>query len=384
MTQNINERSKIEEQLRLQSAALGSAANAIVITRKDGTIHWVNPAFEQLTGFTAAEVIGQTPRVLRSGLNNPAFFRDMWNTILAGKVWRGELVNKRKDESLYHEEITITPVTDSSGEISHFIAIKLDITERKRAEEALLEARQNLEQLVAERTAQLVEANSNLQTFAHSAAHDLRSPLRSISSFATLALDEYGSKLEETARLYLDRIRQSADQMERLLNDLLEYSKLSQTEINLQTVSLSSAVHQALALLDADIKAKRPQLVISDSMPTVIAHPATVVLILTNLLSNAMKFVPPDLRPRVEIQAEKMDDFVRLSVADNGIGIDPRAQDKLFQLFQRLNSKHAYEGTGMGLAIVRKAAERMGGSVGMESEPGRGSRFWVDLRPARR
>jgi PAS domain S-box-containing protein len=402
-------RRNAEKQIRLQAAALESAANSIVITDREGVILWVNAAFERLTGYSAAETVGQTHRLLESGRQPPEFFKAMWDTILTGHVWHGELVNKRKDGTLYYEEMTVTPVRDTPGEITHFIAIKQDITERKRAEEALRQVRDDLaqanadlERKVAKRTTQLAEANANLQNFAYTTAHDLRSPLRGILSFSEIVLNDYAPKVGEMGRSMLERINQSAIQMARLLDDLLEYSKMSAAELKLDRVNLRTAVSAALALLDADIRARNALVTVNEPLPDVVGHAATVVLLIHNLVSNALKFMPPGAQPQVCISAETSPhsainlptlqpsnppisssaEFVRLSVQDNGIGIAPEHLGKIFGAFQRLHDKQAYPGTGLGLAIVRKATERMGGRVGVESELGKGSRFWVDLRNA--
>ncbi len=134
LTNEIERRKKVEQQLHLQSTALESAANAIVITDRDGTIVWVNPAFSKLTGYSAEEVLGKTPRILKSGQHDPDFYKDMWRQLLSGSVWQGEIFNRRKDGSLYLEEMTITPVRSDGAEISHFIAIKVDATERKHSD----------------------------------------------------------------------------------------------------------------------------------------------------------------------------------------------------------------------------------------------------------
>ncbi len=160
---DISERRRVEEQLRLQGTALQAAANAIVITDRDGAIQWVNPAFTALTGYTAEEALGQNPRVLKSGCHPDDFYRELWDTILAGQIWHNELINRRKDGTLYTEEMTIAPVRDPRGEITHFIAIKQDVTARKQAEEALRRARDELELRVQERTAELAQANLQLQ-----------------------------------------------------------------------------------------------------------------------------------------------------------------------------------------------------------------------------
>jgi signal transduction histidine kinase len=205
----------------------------------------------------------------------------------------------------------------------------------------------------------------------------------------------------------MTRISQSADQMERLLSDLLEYSKISQADLQLEAVNLQVVVREALALAETDIRTHNAEITLADSFPTVLAHPATVTLLVQNLISNGIKFSAPNTQPKINISAEQLradarggnqiaqteavassrveprnSGFVRLWVSDNGIGIPAEEIQKLFVPFQRLNSPRLYPGTGLGLAIVRKGAERMGGRVGVESKPGKGSRFWIELRSA--
>jgi signal transduction histidine kinase len=257
----------------------------------------------------------------------------------------------------------------------------------QQAKEALARSNAELERKVQERTAQLSEANANLQTFASMAAHDLRSPLRAIKSFSTIALEDCAAQLDDLGRSHLQRISQAADQMQLLLADLLEYSKLSQAELAMEPVSLLQAVDDALALLETEIRAKNATISVGNAMPSVIGHPATLVLIIANLVSNGLKFMPEGVQPKiriwVELDAEPTNGLARLSVEDNGIGIGPADLGKLFNVFHRLNSKQAYPGTGLGLALVRKGAERMGGRVGVESTLGKGSRFWLELRTAK-
>ena len=205
----------------------------------------------------------------------------------------------------------------------------------------------------------------------------------------------------------LDRIVQSANQMSRLLDDLLEYSRVSAAELTSEPVSLAKAVSEAVALLDADIRAKNAVITVTNPLPGVIGHPATLVLVINNLVSNALKFMPPGVQPQIRIWAEEIRNgsattnnvarnipevpdsafrtpqsapgMVRIWVEDNGIGIARENLDKIFVAFQRLHGKQVYPGTGLGLAIVRKVAIRMGGQAGVESEIGKGSRFWVVL-----
>lgn len=254
--------------------------------------------------------------------------------------------------------------------------------ERYRLNRELREHALNLETAITERTTQLLEANANLQSFAYTAAHDLRSPLRSIRSFSAIALEECGDTLGPEGRSYLQRVAQSAEQMGNLLNDLLEYSKLNQGDIRLEPVSLEKAVKDALDLVQQEVQNRQAELTLQAPMPSVIGHAATIVLVLTNFVSNALKFTSPETQPKIRIGTENHDSSVRVFVEDNGIGIEPKDQDKLFQLFQRLHGKNAYPGTGLGLAIVRRAVERMGGAVGVNSTPGQGSCFWAEFRAA--
>jgi signal transduction histidine kinase len=280
-------------------------------------------------------------------------------------------------------------VQEAADDVSFGLDTLLNQERRRQAEEALQKARDtlasanvDLEQQVQQRTAQLLEANSNLQTFTYSAAHDMRSPLRAISSFTEIVLQEHGGELKPDARSMLERVRGSANQMAELLNDLLDYSRMSQAELKLEALNLQNIVADALRLLDPEIRARDAVVTQAGPFPDVIGHAATLLVLINNLVSNALKFMQPGAKPEVRLSAEKSGHYIRLVVQDNGIGIAPEQLQKLFTPFQRLHSRQAYPGTGLGLAIVRKAAERMGGRVGVESEPGKGSRFWVELPAA--
>jgi signal transduction histidine kinase len=212
----------------------------------------------------------------------------------------------------------------------------------------------------------------------------LRSPLRAIRSISGLILEDCGAALGADGRSMLARVTASADQMGRLLDDLLEYSRMNQAQVHLEPIGLSQAVNEALALLEGEVRSKNAIVSVAEALPEVSGHLATLVVVLNNLVSNALKFMPAGVQPLVRISAAQTGSSVRLWVEDNGIGIASANQEKIFGAFERLHSRREYPGTGLGLAIVRKGAERMGGQVGVESEAGKGSRFWVELKAAER
>ncbi len=255
------------------------------------------------------------------------------------------------------------------------------VAERKRAQSELARANAELELRVQERTAELRETNSQLEDFVHSIAHDLRAPLRSMNSFSKLLLMDYASRLDDVARDYIQRIGRSAETMDALVLDLLAYGRVARSEIELAPVNVESAWKSALAQYEEVIKDKNACVETASPFPLVRAHEATLTQVLANLLGNALKFVRPDVTPHIRLWAEKRPGCVRLWIADNGVGIAPEHQQRMFGLFEQLNGRK-YGGTGIGLSIVRKGIERMGGRVGVESELNRGSRFWIELSGA--
>jgi len=261
-------------------------------------------------------------------------------------------------------------------EVAHQLAIAVQQT---RFREQLQRHAEELEQRVEERTAQLQETNGALEAFSYSISHDLRAPLRAMEGIAQALLEDYGGGLDATGQDYARRIVSSAQQMDALIQDLLAYSRLSRSDLHTQPVNLPSAVAEALELLQAEIRQRDAQVSVDEPLPLVMAHHPTLVQVVTNLLANAMKFVAPGTRPEVGVRAEERTGLVRLSVQDNGIGIAPTHQQRIFDVFERLHGDEHYPGTGIGLAIVRKGAERMGGRAGVESAEGRGSCFWVEL-----
>jgi PAS domain S-box-containing protein len=284
------------------------------------------------------------------------------------------------------------PLHDQVGHVREVVLVHQDITHRKRAEDALARTQEelkqyavNLEETVADRTAKLRETVHDLESFSYSIAHDMRAPLRAMRGFAGILQEEYASRLDATAILYLQRISTAALRLDHLIVDILDYSKIVRGELKLRPVDLHKLVREVLSSYP-QFDSSRADVTIEGPLPVVIGNHAALTQVMSNLLTNAIKFVAPGVRPRVRVRAETVQDHpsfrdrsARVWIEDNGIGIPPQARDKLFDIFTRFEDPDLYEGTGIGLAIVKKAVERMSGLIGVESEPGRGSRFWFQL-----
>jgi len=270
-------------------------------------------------------------------------------------------------------------VRDDDGNVVRMVGVTADVTERERARVLSERLQHDLERRVAERTQALLETVSELEAFSYSISHDLRAPLRAMRGYADAILDEAGAAGSDPTT-YARRIVEAAEHMDALIGDLLSYSRVTRADLDLEPLDLDAVVDDVLAHLpDLDARADVRVTRNGDGMPRVIGHRATLFQALTNLVSNALKFVPPGTRPSVRIRVERREGRVRLWVEDNGIGIAPEHHERIFRVFERLHGRERYPGTGVGLAIVRKAAERMGGATGVESRAGAGSRFWIEL-----
>jgi signal transduction histidine kinase len=258
-----------------------------------------------------------------------------------------------------------------------------DVTSLRRADLEIHRLNADLEQRIAERTRQLQEANEALETFGFSVSHDMREPLRTIQGYANALKQDFSEGRMDQAALYIKRIEAVARRVDSMVSDLLEFARLSRTEIAIETVAVADAIRDMRAMLHAETSQARAELRfdVHDNL-LVKAHRQTFVQALTNLVSNAVKFVAPGTTPVVRITAQQLGSVVRVSIEDNGIGIAESAQGRIFNVFERLHSEEEFPGTGIGLAIVKKGIERMGGNVGLSSAPGAGSRFHVDLSAA--
>lgn len=336
-----------------------------------------NPGAERIFGYTAKEMVGQsiTKVIPPDRLNEePQILARLQR---GDRVDHFETVRRRKDGQMIHVSLTISPIRDKEGGIIGASKIARDITELKRTREQLAADATELENKVRERTARLQETVAELQAFSYSLSHDMRAPLRSMQSFTEIFIEEHGHKVADGLP-YLRKVISAANRMDRLIRDVLSFARISRSEIDISPVTLDELVR--------DMIRERPELhapgitiQIDHPLAAVMGHDASLTQVLANLLGNAVKFVPPGTQPKVRVFTEQHGGRVRVCVQDNGIGMEPEGQKRIFALFERLNPVHAYQGTGIGLAIVRRATERMHGKVGVESAPGLGSTFWIEL-----
>ena len=369
--------------LRLASIVQNSD-DAIISKSLDGTIMTWNEGAQRIFGYSADEIIGKSIKTLV-----PPELQIEEDEIL-GRLRRGERVyhfqtiRVSKDGRRIPVSLTSSPIRDHEGRIIGASKIARDISESQRAEQAIAEANEklrsyavDLEQQVRERTRTLEKTIVELESFSYSLSHDMRAPLRAIESFSELVLKDYGEKIGQEGTDYLKRAIGAAQRMDRLILDLLAFTRVSRTPIRLEAVDVEKLIDRIIQERlefqppQADIKIETPLLEVR-------GNEASLSQCFANLLDNAIKFVAPGTKPRVRVRSERNANGVRFWIEDNGIGIGLDEKKQLFQMFHRIHTD-IYPGTGIGLAIVRKAVERMGGETGVDSEPGKGSRFWVEL-----
>jgi PAS domain S-box-containing protein len=351
----------------------------IWIAGPDKLCHYFNKLWLELTGRTIEQELGNGWMEGVHLDDRPHCQETYLRSFMAQEDFKIEFRLRRYDGHYRWMLNHGVPLFGPEGKFIGFIGSCVDITNRKHTEEAVQRLNTELEGRVAARTAALRESHEQMESFTYTVAHDLRAPLRAMQGFAAALLEDYGSALDDQAKDFMQRIMASAQRMDALIQDLLAYSRISRTPLLLEKVRLEKIVESVRSLYEPEIKSKQATLLVEAPLPEVTGHAGTLETILANLVSNALKFVQDSVPPRVRIRAEEGAERVRLWVEDNGIGIEPQYQDRIFRVFERLHGTERYPGTGIGLAIVRKGAERMGGTVGLESQAGQGSRFWVDL-----
>jgi PAS domain S-box-containing protein len=366
------------------AAIFHNSDDAIIGKNLSGIITNWNEGARRIFGYSAEEMVGKSIMTLI-----PLEMREEEKAIIA-QLQRGqridhfETVRLTKEGRLIQVSLTVSPIRDSDGMVIGASKIARDITERKRVELALTEAQKqlqlhatHLEQQVEIRTKSLQRSVAELEAFSYSLSHDMRAPLRAVQSYLQIFLEDHGGEVDQPGLALLNKVIASAQRMDRMVLDLLTFTRLSHEELSIESVDVERVIGQIIKER-VEMGATPAEIVIQSPLPKVMGNAASLNQCFTNLLENGAKFVAPGVQPYIQIRSENLGSLVRFWIEDNGIGIDTEEKGRLFRMFERLHGSE-YPGTGIGLAIVRKAVERMGGTVGVESESGRGSRFWLDL-----
>ncbi len=425
---DITERKRTEESLRKLSLAVEQSPSSIVITGLDANIEYANAAFVKTTGYSLAEAIGQNPRILHSGKTPKATYDDLWAHLTRGKVWKGEFINRRKDGSEYIESVLISPVRQTDGSVTHYLAIKEDITEFKRAQEAIYRLNEELEDKVAARTAELdkarleaEQANRSKSDFLAAMSHEIRTPMNGVIGMIDILQQ---SSLTGPQMEMANIIHDSAFSLLVVINDILDFSKIEagKLQIEIAPMDVADVVDGSCESLYQMALKKGVELTLftDPAIPaTVMGDAVRLRQILVNLASNAIKFSSGQDRPgKISVRAVLVENSSHLitlrpdpsavlrtegfaeglcgstgspravegnleqvtlefRVTDNGIGIDRATQARLFTPFTQADTSttRAYGGTGLGLVISRRLANIMGGEIAVHSEPGKGSLF---------
>lgn len=392
IARNITEQKKTEAELlrreRLYRAIGDSIDYGIWVCDAEGRNIYASPSFLKLVGLTQEECSNSDWRRVLHPDDREGTLAAWAKVCREGTFWEREYRCKGADGRWHPILARGVPVHDAGGQIVSWVGINLDIRAFKEAEKKLKQAREELlehsrklEHRVEERTTELKETNNQLETLVYSIAHDLRAPLRSMQAYSQTLLEDYASGLDETAQHYARRIVHSAETMDALVLDLLAYGRIARSEMFLEPLNLESIWKAARQQYEKDIEEKHAEIETVLPLPRVMGNEVTLGQALANLLGNALKFTAPGAIPFIRLRTETQDRFVRIWIEDNGIGIDPEYHERIFRVFERLQGQ-AYPGTGIGLSIVRKGIERMGGRTGVESIPGKGSRFWIELPAA--
>ena len=385
------ERKKAEENLQKLSMATEHSPVSVVITDPQGAIEYVNPAFCRVTGYSFDEATGQNPRILSSGIESPEFYQDMWKTITAGREWHGELANKKKNGEIYWESISISPILNRKEEITHFVAVKEDITEKKAFEADLKTRAENLADTrlamlnmmddLEEAKGVAEEATKAKSDFLANMSHEIRTPMNAIIGMSHLAL-----KTDLTAKQqdYIGKVQSSADALLGIINDILDFSKIEAGKLDMESVPfhLEDVLDNLANLVSLKTEEKGLKLLfeVNNEVPTgLVGDSLRLGQIMINLANNAVKFtekgqIVVGVSP-VAVTDEKAE--LQFSVEDSGIGLTEEQRGKLFQAFSQADTSttRKYGGTGLGLTISKKLTEMMDGKIWVESEPGVGSTF---------
>jgi PAS domain S-box-containing protein len=392
------------EHIRKLSRAVEQSPSMAMIADSRGIIEYVNPKFTEVTGYSSEEVIGRTPDMFKSGQTAPEIYKSLWSAITSGHVWHGDFLNRKKNGEMYWEAASIAPVFDETGEITHFVAVKEDITLRKRAEEKIEALNANLAARAAEletankklekafhelETAnnelemanrELAAANNELEAFNYSVSHDLKKPLTNINGYCQVILHLHADQLNEQTRRYLKDIYSGTLRMSGLIDTLLDFSRLSRCEMVRETVDLSGMAAEIAAELRLAGPERRVMFKIAEGAKAC-GDASLLRVMLGNIIGNAWKYTARKEAGVIEFNMTEHDGKPVYFVRDNGAGFNMAEADGLFSPFHRLHNRDEFAGHGIGLAMVQRIIQRHGGRVWAEAKPEKGATFFFTLPP---
>ena len=369
------------QRIRKLSRAMEESPCSIMITNTGGVITYVNPKFTQITGYTMEEVIGSTPRILKSNRMPESTYEELWSAITAGREWRGEFLDRKKNGELYWESASISPIFDDHGEITHYVAVKEDITHRKQAEEQIERLNTELSARAAEmskRATELELANQELEAFNYTVSHDLRSPLANISLFSQVIMELYCTSLDEECQKFVKGIHEETIRMSQLIDTLLGFARLTRSELSFQPVDLSMIAGEVANKLARFEPERRAEFRIAEGI-MVKGDESLLRVILANLLGNAWKYSAQREESVIEFGQSEIEGKLACYVRDNGAGFDMAFEDQLFAPFKRLPGTETIKGFGIGLATVKRIIKLHGGQVWGKGEPDKGATFYFTL-----
>lgn len=359
-----------EQMHSLMAVAINELSSGLVIsdyTKPDNPLIFVNPAFERMAGYAAAEVLGKNCRFLQGGDKDQPEIEILREAVREGKDARVILKNYTKGGCMFWNELIVSPVHDATGKITNFVGIQTNVTERIETQ-----------RILRERTKELELSNRDLAQFAHAVSHDLKEPLRMISTFIEFLANDYNDKLDDQAQEYIGYALSGARRMQTLIEDLLQYSKLGSRDLDFEEFDLQETLDDVL--LNLQILFKEKNLVFSSAnLPKIKGIKSQLATLLQNLITNAVKYTKQDVIPNIQLDYTRLTSSHLLVLKDNGIGIDPYYQDYVFEIFNRLHSKKDYPGNGVGLAICKRIIERHNGRIWFESEKDKGTSFFVQI-----
>jgi len=372
-----------EERFRVMAETV---PDILFTCRSDGECDFITPNFYNFTGMKAGEALGRGWLTMLHPEDFEASRGHWCECVRIGEAFSTEFRLRGRNQEYHWFICRASPIRDQHGTLTKWFGACTDVDDLKRANAALMQSERKmkelnleLEQRVEERTRKLRETTNEVDHFSYSITHDLRAPLRAMQGFARMLLDDCADCLRPGSMDLIRKIMAAAERMDTLIQDTLNYGKILRSEFTLRPVDAKAALREIIESYP-QFASSGARITLEGDFPLVEADEGPLTQCFSNILGNAIKFVAPGTKPEIRIWAEARNGRVRVCFQDNGVGVPKEYQARIFDMFQRLDRR--YEGTGIGLAIVRKAAERMAGQVGVDSQPGKGSCFWLELARA--